>query len=81
MTYRLKYDDAAEAVHDALPQAVSEELSLALADACDDPLSATVPYGEDDEVIRTLITDHAVAVLLVGHNLKTVTVLQITYVD
>ena len=79
MQYRLKYDPGADAVHEAMPPGPSEELTLALAAACNDPHAATEPYGEDDGVIRTLITKHAFAVLLVGDTLKTVTVLQISY--
>ena len=79
MSYRLKYDPAAEAVHDALPSAASEALTLALADTCHDPIAATEPYGEDDGVVRMLVTEHAFAVLLIGETLKTITVLQVTY--
>ncbi|UXY25022.1 hypothetical protein N8I84_42100 (plasmid) [Streptomyces cynarae] len=77
--YRLKYDPAAEAVHEAMPSAASEFLTLALADACHDPIAVTEPYGEDDGVVRMLITEHAFAVLLIGDTLKTITVLQVTY--
>lgn len=77
--YRLKYDPAAEAVHEAMPSAASETLTLALADACHDPLGATQPYGEDDGVMRMIVTEQAFAVLLVGHQTKTITVLQSTY--
>ncbi|RSS59817.1 hypothetical protein [Streptomyces sp. WAC01280] len=80
MQYRLKYDPAAEAVHEAMPAAPSEALTLALAAACSDPIAATQPYGEDDGVIRMLITDSAFAVLLIGETLRTVTVLQINYI-
>ena len=81
MIYRLKYDPAAEAVHDSLPQNASERLSTALAQACTDPQSATEPYGVDDEsgVIRTLLAGDVFAVLLIGRTLKTVTVLHISY--
>lgn len=79
MIYRLKYDAAAEAVHEAMPPAASEVLTLALADACHDPVAATEPYGEDDGVMRMLVTEQAFAVLLVGNTLKTITVLQINY--
>ncbi|MFJ4006013.1 hypothetical protein ACIPWL_21555 [Streptomyces sp. NPDC090023] len=79
MIYRLKYDPAAEAVHEALPPAASEALTLGLADACGDPLGCTEPYGEDDGVVRMLVTMDAFAVLLVGDTLKTLTVLQVTY--
>ncbi|MEU9313445.1 hypothetical protein [Streptomyces sp. NPDC048256] len=77
--YRLKYDPAADAVHEAMPPAASEALTLALAAACHDPASATQPYGEDEEVMRMIVTEQAFAVLLVGHTLKTITVLQINY--
>ncbi len=80
MIYRLKYDVAAEAVHEALPPAASEALTLALADACYDPIAATQPYGDvEDEVMRMIVTEHAFAVLLIGHTFKTITVLQINY--
>lgn len=79
MPYQLKYDPTAEAVHDAMPQAASEALTLALADTCHNPLGTTEPYGEDDDVMRMLVTDHAFAVILIGNTLKTLTVLQITY--
>ncbi|MFF9705386.1 hypothetical protein [Streptomyces griseofuscus] len=77
--YCLKYDIAADAVHEAMPAPASESLTLALADACQDPIAATQPYGEDDKVMRMLVTDHAFAVLLLGHVSKTITVLQVTY--
>lgn len=79
MTYCLKYDPAAEAVHEAMPAPASETLTLALADACHDPIAATEPYGEDDGVMRMIVTEQAFAVLLVGQTLKTITVLQINY--
>ncbi|MEU9214450.1 hypothetical protein AB0D27_42930 [Streptomyces sp. NPDC048415] len=79
--YRLKYDPAAEAVHEAMPPAASETLTLALADACHGPIAATQPYGEDDGVVRMLVTEHAFAVLLVGYQTRTITVLQVTYLE
>lgn len=77
--FRLKYDPAAEAVHEAMPPAASETLTLALADACHDPIAATQPYGEDDGIMRMIVTEHAFAVLLIGQQTKTITVLQVTY--
>ncbi|MET8168530.1 hypothetical protein ABZT34_30485 [Streptomyces sp. NPDC005329] len=77
--YRLKYDPAAEAVQEAMPAAASEALTLALADACQDPLAAAEPYGEDDGIVRAIITEQAFAVLLIGATLKTIIVLQVTY--
>ncbi|WP_330300282.1 hypothetical protein [Streptomyces sp. NBC_00503] len=79
MTHRLKYDPAAEAVHEAMPGPASEALTLALADACQDPLGATEAYGEGDDIVRMIITEQCFAVVLIGHALKTITVLQINY--
>lgn len=79
MIYRLKYDPAAEAVHEAMPATASETLTLALSDACHDPFDATQAYGEDDGIMRMVITEHCFAVILLGHSLKTITVLQINY--
>ncbi|MFF4838196.1 hypothetical protein [Streptomyces sp. NPDC001315] len=62
-----------------MPATASEALTLALADACHDPLEATQPYGEDDSIMRMMVTEQAFAVLLIEHTLKTITVLQINY--
>jgi hypothetical protein len=77
--YLLKYATDAEAVHDALPAEASSQLTNLLADVCEDPLGHSIPYGEDDPYVRMIITDHAFAVILIGHVMKTVTVLQISY--
>lgn len=78
--YRLKYDAAAEAVHDALPPEAREQLTLALADACEDPIAATKPYGlVDDGVMRKILTRDVLAILLIGNGLKELTVLQVEY--
>lgn len=77
--YSLKYGLAAEAVHDALPPQTSERLTDALYAVCRDPLGATEPYGVDDKVMRMLVTEYAIVVLLIGHTLRTVTVLQINH--
>lgn len=78
--HKLKYDPAVEAVYNGLPQHVRERVSVALAAACEDPQGATDQYGEEDGgVVRVLLADDAMAVLLVGHTTRTLTVLQITY--
>ncbi|MGW1745775.1 hypothetical protein ACWCRD_09190 [Streptomyces sp. NPDC002092] len=56
-----------------------KQLSLALVAACEDPIGATEPYGEDDGVVRMLVTEPAIAVLLVGQITKTLTVLQLSF--
>ncbi|MFF3518841.1 hypothetical protein [Streptomyces sp. NPDC002573] len=72
MIYRLKYNPAVETIHEAMPPAASEALTLALADACYDPIAATEPYGEDDGVVRMLVAEHVLAVLLIGQTFKTI---------
>jgi hypothetical protein len=76
--YRLKYDPAVEAVHDSLPATASQELTTALAAACDDPMSATRPYnGIDDGVMRKLTTRRVTVSLFIAESEKTISVLQI----
>ena len=77
--FYLKYDPPAEAVHESMPPAASEALTLALADTCHDPIAATQPYGGDDGVMRMVVTEQAFAVILLGQTQKTITVLQVTY--
>jgi hypothetical protein len=77
--FRLKYDPAAEAAHDALPPRASAALTRALAASCRDPIRASRPYGADDRFMRMVVTDEAFGVLLVGHDRGTVTVLQLNY--
>ncbi|TLQ45375.1 hypothetical protein [Streptomyces marianii] len=79
MAYRLKYGIGTEAVHDAMPPAESEQLALAPAAACEDPIGATEVYGEDDGVVRMLVTEHVIAVLLVGQATKTLIVPKQSY--
>lgn len=79
MIYRLHYDPGMEAVHDAMPPGASEELSLALAAACENPLAATEPYGIDEPYNRLLVTRHAAVMLFIAHTTKTVNVTHIDY--
>ncbi|MFE1558372.1 hypothetical protein ACFW6V_25775 [Streptomyces sp. NPDC058734] len=77
--YALKLDAPAEAVWDSLPSHAGENLGRALALACERPMDATHPYGVDDKVVRQILTPEVRAILLVGVNTRTVTVLQIDY--
>lgn len=78
--YRLKYDPAAEAVHDALPVEASNELTVALAAACDDPLAATEPFGlVDDGIMRKILLPDSFTVLLIGDEHKELIVLQVEF--
>lgn len=77
MTYRLKYDPGVEAIQDALPPSVSEALTIALRDACSDPLSATRPFGMADLTVRQVLVDGAFAVLFLSHQSKTLHVTRV----
>jgi hypothetical protein len=77
--YRLEYQLDQETLHDALPEDVSAALTDALAVACNDPLGATRPYGVDDKAIRMAYTDQAFAVVMLGHEVRTIYVLEIIF--
>lgn len=77
--YRLKYDPPADAVHDALPPEASERLTAALEAACHDPIGATQPYGQADDYMRSIATEHALAILFVSHKAETIGVVQLHY--
>ncbi|MEX2984360.1 hypothetical protein [Streptomyces sp. C36] len=77
--YALKYDATIAAVWDSLPPPVSAQLSDVLAAACTDPFAATVPYGEDDGIMRMLVLDEVFAVIYLGHQTKTLHIYQIDY--
>ncbi|MEV5242491.1 hypothetical protein AB0K89_25815 [Streptomyces cinnamoneus] len=77
--YALKYDATIAAVWDSLPAPVSGQLNDVLAAACADPLSVTVPYGEDDGIMRMLVLDDVFVVIYLGHQTKTLHIYQIDY--
>lgn len=62
-----------------LPELARRDLALALVDAQEDPLVNSEPYGQDDGIIRTVAQGHITAVLLLGHDTRTITVLTIAY--
>ncbi|AZQ74692.1 MULTISPECIES: hypothetical protein [Streptomyces] len=77
--YALKYDATIAAVWDSLPPSVSARLSDVLASACTDPFTVTVPYGEDDGIMRMLVLDEVLVVIYLGHQTKTLHIYQIDY--
>lgn len=78
--YELRYDPTIEAVWDSLPDQARDEFDRAILAACENPYSATEPYGIDDGVTRTLVLQRTVAVLLITHApRKTLRILQITH--
>jgi hypothetical protein len=80
MIYRLNYSPSAQAVYDAMPAADRKALTLALDHACCNPSEHTEPYDDEaGDVVRMVVTDHAIAVLRVGPTLKAIMVLRITH--
>lgn len=77
--YALRCDAVNQAVWDGLPDEASERLAIALAAACADPLGTTQPYGEDDGIMRTLVTGDILVVIYLGHQTKTLHIFQIDY--
>ncbi|MGW6531431.1 hypothetical protein [Streptomyces venezuelae] len=77
--YALRCDAGNQAIWDGLPDGPRQRLTLALADACADPLRFTQPYGEDDGIMRTLVTEDVLAVIYLGHQTKTLRIYQIDY--
>ncbi|MFI2318445.1 hypothetical protein AMK17_32205 [Streptomyces sp. CB00072] len=79
MTYRLHFPGDVFDTYKQLPELARRDLALALVDAQEDPLVNSEPYGQDDGVIRTVAQGHVTAVLLLGHDTRTITVLTIAY--
>lgn len=79
MAYRLHASRPVQAVWDTLPDQASEALTLAMAQVCDDPYTATSPYGEDDGIMRTLVLPMLVAVLLIDSPSGQISIVQITH--
>ena len=77
--YALRCDAVNQAIWDGLPDEARERLALALAAACENPIAATQPYGEDDGIMRTLVTGDILAVIYLGHQTKTLHIYGIEY--
>ncbi|MFH9685306.1 hypothetical protein ACH4RG_20535 [Streptomyces sp. NPDC021019] len=79
MTYRLHFPGTVFDTYKQLPELARRDLALALVDAQEDPLANSEPYGQDDGIIRTVAQGHITAVLLLGHDTRTSTVLTVAY--
>ncbi|SCE63177.1 hypothetical protein GA0115261_117742 [Streptomyces sp. OspMP-M43] len=79
MTYRLHFPGDVFDTYKQLPELARRDLALALVDAQEDPLASSEPYGQDDGIIRTVAQGHITAVLLLGHDTRTITILTIAY--
>ncbi|WP_234342313.1 hypothetical protein [Streptomyces leeuwenhoekii] len=54
-------------------------MTQALAAACRDPYGATLPHGEDDGVVRSVVTTDAYAIVLIAKDHEEVIVLDMIY--
>ncbi|MGW1409515.1 hypothetical protein [Streptomyces sp. NPDC002403] len=79
MTYRLHFPADVFDTYKQLPELARRDLALVLVDAQEDPTAASEPYGQDDGIIRTVAQGHVTAVILVGRDTRTLTVLAIAY--
>ncbi|GAA2260051.1 MULTISPECIES: hypothetical protein [Kitasatospora] len=79
MTWHLRLGPDQLAIYQALPDHGRADLAVCLLDCLADPLRASMPYGADDGVMRTIARGHIQAVVLVGEKTGTVTVVQVTY--
>ncbi|MFD8118656.1 hypothetical protein [Streptomyces microflavus] len=79
MTYRLHFPADVFDTYKQLPELARRDLALVLVDAQEDPLARSEPYGQDDGIIRTVAQGHVTAVLLLGRDTMTITVLTIAY--
>ncbi|WP_407917136.1 hypothetical protein [Kitasatospora sp. NE20-6] len=80
MSYRLRITADQQRVWDSLPPRAGEELTLALARVCDDPIATTLPYdGDEDGVLREIVLPSLVVVLLLVDATRNLHIMQITY--
>lgn len=79
MTYRLHLDPSIHAIYASLPDEGRRDIGVCLLDALADPLDHSVAYGVDDGIVRTLAHGRATIAVLLDHDAKTITVVQIGY--
>ena len=79
MTYRLRLDPSIHAIYAALPDDGRRDIAVCLLDALADPIAHSTPYGVDDGIMRTLAHGSVTTAVLLDHDAKTITVVQIGY--
>jgi hypothetical protein len=75
--YSLRFDEAADRRFTDLPHDARVALLLALAEAIENPVDATEPYGVDDKYMRQVITPRAKALLVLAHGQQRIDVVHI----
>ncbi|MEV4872073.1 hypothetical protein [Streptomyces syringium] len=77
-TYQLRLDPALYDIYRALPDESRRDLAGCLVDMLADPLAHSTHYGVDDGKVRSVAHGLVAAVVLVGEETMTVTVIQIS---
>lgn len=80
MTYRLRLDPSIHAIYASLPEDGRRDIAVCLLDALADPIAHSAPYGVDDGVMRILAHGSVTIAVLLDHDAKAVTVVQIGYI-
>ena len=80
MTYRLRLDPTTHAIYAQLPDEGRRDMAVCLLDALANPLAHSTPYGIDDGIMRTLAHGSVTLAVLLDHDAKTITVVQIGYI-
>ena len=80
MTYRLHLGPDVHADYASLPDEGRRDMAVCLLDAMSDPLAHSTPYGIDDGIFRTLSHGSITLAVLLDHDAKTITVVQIGYI-
>lgn len=80
MIYSLRWDTEVYPAFTALPERTRHAFGAALVEAQADPVARTSPYGHDDGTMRMLMLGKVLAVLLIGDQSKSITVVQISHV-
>ncbi|CUW31743.1 MULTISPECIES: hypothetical protein [Streptomyces] len=79
MTYRLHLGPSIHAIYASLPDDGRRDIGVCLLDALADPLAHSAPYGVDDGIMRTLAHGTITIAVLLDHENKAITVVQIGY--
>lgn len=77
MTYRLRLDPSIHAIYASLPDEGRRDIAVCLLDALNDPITHSTPYGIDDGIMRVLAHGSVTIAVLLDHDAKTITVVQI----
>ncbi|MFI1259232.1 hypothetical protein ACH4U6_36740 [Streptomyces netropsis] len=77
-TYQLRLGPALHDIYLALPDASRRNLAGCLVDMLSDPFAHSTPYGVDDGTVRSVAHGLVAALVLVGQETMTVTVVQIS---